>query len=441
LIAIAAASRGQHSIGLRKAVYPRRGLQTSMQIGVLGGGLQGCCIALALAERAKVTLYDRNDTLLSRAAVANEGKIHLGYMYAGDPSLATAKTMMTGALAFAPFLERQLGEPVRNFTVSAPANYVVHRDSQYSAEAVFGYLAKVHTLINEHARGRQDDYFGMDLRPPLRPWSAAERAAAFDPTIALAAFDTPEVAIDPTHLAKSLRQCIAANPRIEVRYNSVVVGAEATRSGVVVVSEGAAGPARDRFDHVVNALWDGRLGINATFGLGPGRHWLHRLKYGVSFRLPEGMKAPPSATFVLGPFGEVVSYGDGLTYLTWYPVCMRAISTDVTPPIWDTYPPEPLRSRILAETLDALSQIMPSLRTLEADRLPDACVKGGAIVAWGETDIYDPASELHRRYEIGVTSKGNFHSVDPGKLTMAPYFAEICAQRICQAPRAAGFSG
>ena len=47
-----------------------------------------------------------------------------------------------------------------------------------------------------------------------------------------------------------------------------------------------------------------------------------------------------------------------------------------------------------------------------------------------EQFIYDPASELHRRFEIGVTTEGNYHSVDPGKLTMAPYFAEICAERI-----------
>src|SRR5436189_6009708 len=99
-----------------------------MRVGVLGGGLQGCCAALALAERAvKVTLFDRNDVLLSRAAVANEGKIHLGYMYAGDPTLATAKTMMAGALSFAPFLERHLRQPAESVSFSVPATYVVHR--------------------------------------------------------------------------------------------------------------------------------------------------------------------------------------------------------------------------------------------------------------------------------------------------------------------------
>jgi hypothetical protein len=73
---------------------------------------------------------------------------------------------------------------------------------------------------------------------------------------------------------------------------------------------------------------------------------------------------------------------------------------------------------------------VPSLSHLDPESLPEVCVKGGAIVAWGKTDIYDPESELHCRYKIGITSAGRFHSVDPGKLTMAPYFAEVCAERI-----------
>jgi hypothetical protein len=77
-----------------------------------------------------------------------------------------------------------------------------------------------------------------------------------------------------------------------------------------------------------------------------------------------------------------------------------------------------------------MAEFMPSLLALDPEKLEDVTVKGGVIVAWGETDIYDPASELHRRFEIGVTSTGRFHSIDPGKLTMAPYFADVCANRI-----------
>ena len=402
-----------------------------MWVGVLGGGLQGCCTALALAERgSNVVLFDRNQALLDRTAVANEGKIHLGYMYAGDPTLSTARTMMEGALAFAPFMQRYLGMPTQALATSAPAVYVVHRDSQHSAEAVNAYLTEVHRLITEAARGRELAYFGLDLSTPPRPWSAGERGAAFNPDAALRVFDTHEVAINPVELARALRACIADHPHIETRLGRHVLGVESDGDVIQVTSEGPDGRSIDTFDHVVNALWEGRLAVDETMGLRPNRPWLHRLKYGVSFTFPPGLERPPSATFVSGPFGEVVSYPDRLTYLTWYPECLHGISAEVTPPDWATYPPEPLHSRVLRGTIVAMSEIVPCLAALDAASLPDALVKGGVIIAWGETDIYDPKSELHRRYEIGLTSAGRYHSIDPGKLTMAPYFAERCADRI-----------
>jgi hypothetical protein len=100
------------------------------------------------------------------------------------------------------------------------------------------------------------------------------------------------------------------------------------------------------------------------------------------------------------------------------------------PPAWPAYPDEPLRSRIVAGTLAALAEIVPTLRALAPEDLADVIVKGGVIVAWGKTDIDDPESELHCRFEIGVNSVGRYHSIDPGKLTMAPYFADVCADRI-----------
>ena len=121
-----------------------------MRVGILGGGLQGCCVALSLAERGiEVVLFDRNDRLLSQAAVANEGKIHLGYMYANDPSHSTARLMMQGALSFAPFFSRHLGLTKGSMKVSRPAAYVVHRDSQRKPEQISQYLASVPAMIRE----------------------------------------------------------------------------------------------------------------------------------------------------------------------------------------------------------------------------------------------------------------------------------------------------
>ena len=93
------------------------------------------------------------------------------------------------------------------------------------------------------------------------------------------------------------------------------------------------------------------MAVDETMGLRPTRPWLHRLKYGISFTLPAGLEPPPSATFVSGPFGEVVSYPDRLTYLTWYPECLQGISAEVTPPDWPTYPSDPLYSRVLTGTI------------------------------------------------------------------------------------------
>lgn len=402
-----------------------------MKVAILGGGLQGCCAALALADRGMdVTLFDRNGDLLTRTAVANEGKIHLGYMYAADPSLATARIMMEGALAFAPFMERHVGIPIAAHATSRPAAYVVHHDSQHDVDEVSRYLDAVHAMLRQATAGREASYFGGDLSQPPKRWTDDERDMQFNPAAALAVFDTHEVAINPVALAEAVRARILAHQRIELRLGATVRAAERHADAIGIAFDDGQGERSERFDHAVNALWDGRMALDATIGLRAGRPWISRLKYGVSFTWPDRIERPPSATFISGPFGEVVSYPDGLTYLTWYPSCLRGYSTDLTPPSWQTYPDEPLHGEIVRETFDALAKIVPALKAVDPSALPDARVKGGVIVAWGQTDIYDPHSELHQRYRIGVTSNGRYHSIDPGKLTMAPHFADECARRI-----------
>ena len=400
-------------------------------VAVLGGGLQGCCIALVLAERgARVTLYDRNSALMTQAAVVNEGRMHLGYIYAADKSLATARMMIRGALAFAPFVERHIGLPPSRLAVSPPSTYVVHRDSQRPVDELAGYLGVVHALLREAAGGRKDAYFGVELQAAPRKWSAAELDGQFDGSLALAAFDTPEVAIDPVVLGAAVRERVAATPAIEMRMQRNVCAVEDHGAGLRVVSDGPEGTARDTYDHVVNALWDGRLAIDATLGLRPSRPWIHRFKYGIRFRPPPGARPLPTVAITLGPFGDLVVYGQGMAYLNWYATCLDGISHEVTPPDWSQIPAEPRRARVIAETLHAMAEIVIPLRDLDSGSLLECTVQGGVIVAWGHTDIDDPASELHRRYDIGVASNGRYHSVDPGKLTMTPYFAGVCADRI-----------
>jgi len=405
--------------------------KVNLRVAVLGGGLLGCCTALVLARRgASVTLFDRTDQLISRTSVHNEGKIHFGYVYAGDSSLATARMMIRGALLFAPFLRDCLDLVPERIALSSPHVYLVHRDSQRSVDYLSGYFDAVHALVEDAAGGAKKDYFGADLHQAPRKWSAAEIGAAFDPATAVAAFDTEELAVDPYALARAFRERIAATPAIEVRLRRTVQSVGESGARLRVVSDGPEGLERGDYDHVVNALWDGRLAVDATLGIRPKRPWLYRFRYGLRFESREVFKVPLALTMVHGPFGGIVCYGNGAMYLAWYPACRVGSSDNLEPPAWPTHAAEPLRSRIIRDTIGALAEIVPALGAVDPRTFADALVVGGNIFAWGSTDTDDAASELHQRHDIGVVSVGNYHSVDPGKLSLTPYFAEICADRI-----------
>jgi glycine/D-amino acid oxidase-like deaminating enzyme len=397
-----------------------------MRVAILGGGFQGCCTALALARRGiSVTLYDRHPTLLAGAATASEGKIHLGYVYASDRSLATGRTMLRGALSFSPLVQTYLDAAVPLAT-SEPFAYAVHRDSQVNTEDFAKYLDAMHALVA--LAPNSDSYFGIDLGAPPRRLTQAALENRFDPDYVTAAFDTAEIAIDTVAIAEKMRRRIVQDPRIDVRTGCRITAVEdnGDRLRVRSAGNGSDEADSDTYGSVVNALWDGRLAIDATRSIHPGRKWIHRFKHGIRFCL-SNEESLASVTLVLGPFGDLVAYGDGLFYVSWYPTCMTARSEALVPPDWLAEPDEPLRSRIVTESLAAMGAIVPTLRRVQPKNI---AVKAGVIVAWGSTDIDDHGSELHRRYEIGVHSYGGYHSIDPGKLTMAPHFAEVCAERI-----------
>ena len=57
-------------------------------------------------------------------------------------------------------------------------------------------------------------------------------------------------------------------------------------------------------------------------------------------------------------------------------------------------------------------------------------IQGGAIYALAVSDIDDRASRLHRRHDVGIQSRGSYHSVDTGKFTLGPAMAIDVADRV-----------
>ena len=88
------------------------------------------------------------------------------------------------------------------------------------------------------------------------------------------------------------------------------------------------------------------------------------------------------------------------------------------------------RKVMCGATVRALQSIVPAMRLVQPSELDRAESCQGIITALARTDIDDPNSELHSRYDVGVFGSRGYHSVDPGKLTLAPYFAMECVDRI-----------
>ena len=405
-----------------------------MRVAVLGAGMQGVCVALELADRGvDVELIDRAADLMTGSATANEGKIHLGYVYGADRSLDTARRMIDGAMVFAPLIRRWIGSALDDVSLSSGFIYAVHRDSQLTSEEVELHLRRCTEVIAEASARPGLDYFGKTVSWPSA-LSTSKRARIFDPELIVAAFRTDELAVDPVGLADVLKARVMSEPRIEVRLGCRVVGL-LTEAGVpAVMTDGADGPVTSRYDHVVNALWDNRIAIDATRGEVPTRSWLHRFKYGLRIVAPAASTELPTMVVVQGPFGDVVRYDNGAWYLSWYPVCCVGSSTELAPPDWDAEGNVNL-AQITADTVMVFSSLLTALHDFRTENLAEAVLRGGNITAWGRTDIDDPSSELHKRCEIGVHSSGRHHSIDTGKYTTAPLFAYLCANRIISARR------
>jgi glycine/D-amino acid oxidase-like deaminating enzyme len=396
---------------------------------VLGAGIQGSCAALALARGGhRVQLVDAADDAMSRASLRNEGKIHLGLVYANDPTECTPSLMLHAAVRFSELLDRWCGRRLPWATLrSRPFAYVVRRDSLCAPDALFDRYEKLQAEF-ETVDGAE--YVGMK---PDRLWQPSPRRAqdySLDPALVAAVAETAEVAVDTAALAREIRGAVHGHPLIETRYQHTVRGAQRAADGFLVDGVDPDGSAwRAAAPVVVNCLWEQRIALDAQLGIAAEHPWVLRLKYRVLGTLPAALESLPSMTFVLGPFGDIVVHPGRPTYLSWYPSCLAGWETDSAPPDWAApcsgHDPRPAAAALARDAVAGLAEMVPGLRGFDIET-----VDAGVIAAWGATDIDDPTSALHERHEIGVHAHDGWFSIDTGKFTTAPVFAEQLVELI-----------
>jgi hypothetical protein len=401
------------------------------QILVLGAGLQGVCVALAAAARGhRVVLLDQAFGCMQRASLRNEGKIHLGHVYANDETFRTASLMLKSAYSFGPLLDRWLPRPLNWARLrSNPFWYLVAAESLLDVEQLRAHFGQLESASREIlASDRSLHYLGLR---PERMARRCEPPASVDRGFTQAAFLTPEVSVDLPVLRAALARALEAHPRIELDFLKRIDSISALSSGYRLEGRG---PYRERWTRdaevVVNCLWDGRLALDDQLGLSQKHPWVYRLKHRVIGKLPPGFRVP-SMTIVLGPFGDVVTRrNDRSVYLSWYPTCMRGWSSELIPPAeWGVACRGELdvaaQAEIAQATIDGFNRVIPGIT-----RITSVWADGGIIFARGTSDIDDRGSELHRRDGIGITSRDGYHSIDTGKLTSAPLFAQLLVERI-----------
>lgn len=403
-------------------------MKRPLRIAVLGAGIMGSCTALFLARHGgRVTLIDAASAPMARTSRWNEGKIHLGYLYAADPTLHTARHILPGSLAFRPLLEQCVGRSILSTVSNEGDIYLCHRDSVVSVDDQWRYIKAVDALVRSHADAGA--YFA-DLRAAHSArLSPAELGSLSDSPEIIAGFRTPEHSASTNRLAALLQDALVAEPVITPCMDAHVRSLRSVAGGhagpwIVSTSKGDL----DGFDVVVNALWEGRLAIDGALGIGPPARFSHRYRRALFVRTTRPL-AIPSALIATGPFGDIKNFGGRDFYLSWYPSGLAAYGTDVDPPHIPALDGQ-ARAALINEVFENLGRYLPSVHRIR-DCAESVRVEGGWVYAAGKGHLADPQASLHHRADFDIEQHGSYFSVDTGKYCAAPWLARRLATRIC----------
>lgn len=396
-------------------------------VAVVGGGLLGAVAALCATARGwDVQLIEARSDLLSAASAVNEGKVHLGPVFAlgGAP---TQEVMLRGALSFAPLLEDALGTEIDWSSISTdPFEYLVMPTSLLDAAGLTERYAAMNSSFERLSSKLGSRYLGGDIQRIVDP------VPRDDPATGFPAFMTTERAVDPLRLRELVLAQLAATSNLTVHLSRRVLALEPTPGGAEVTWQDLGTPPKSqRFDFVVNCAWESQLALAHEMD---GVEHNFRLKTAV--RLPR-VTAGRTVTLVQGPFGDVLSHPD-YTYASWYPDGRltnefgREPSVGALRLLDSIIDPDP-SDAVSAAWRDSLarSQIVALQRLgLLPEDVESGELIGGVLVGHGRRDIDRIESRLHSRAEFGVRRFGCLVLPINYKLTTAPLAATQAVEAI-----------
>jgi glycine/D-amino acid oxidase-like deaminating enzyme len=397
---------------------------TIRSAAVLGAGIMGSSAALHLARRGvEVTMFDEAAVPFAGASRWNEGKIHLGFLYAADPTLRTARAVLGGGLAFKDEVERLTGMTLASATTATHDVYLVHRGSVVDADAVAAYFDAVAAMV---AAAPDAHRYLVDVsRAAVHRLGDRELGTAADPAAVSAGFRVPERSVDTSVVADAFVRAIDAQPRLAFAFEQSVVRVRAADGSGTQWYVHTTSDRHGPFDAVVNALWHGRPSVDESIGHRPDTAHQHRYRVSLFVRTRDLVETP-CAVLGVGPFGDVKNYDGRHFYLSWYPRGLLARAESIEPPAVPALTAE-ARAELARDVFAALSARLPWVARIEQAAV-DVRVEGGWVYSQGRGRLDDPTATVHQRDRLGITNVGTYYSVDTGKYSVAPTLADHLAR-------------
>ncbi len=396
----------------------------------MGAGGAGTCAALELTNRGyTVDLFEKASEPISKASFVNEGKIHLGFIYAMDRGLRTAKHMIQGSLHFMSSLKRWININPED-VLSTPFHYCIHRGSHMNSEELLGHYKQCAAFFDECSKFYRKKYLDLFDVAYVKLLSPSKVESIANPEYIEAVFETNEHAIEPRTVARKLREALLSQPHINLQLNTTVKSV--ARDGCKLVVHARTNDhvtVREKYDQVVNVTWDGMPEIDRTMKIEPVSNWCFRYKFGSKILIRLSKTQVPSCTMVQGPFGDIVNFKDKGFYLSWYPIGRTGWSEAYSPPEWDALLSASERADVFKRSFDQMMLRIPAMKNLDFSH-DDISPVGGVIYALGSQDVDDEKSKLHTRHELGIRSFDGYHTVNTGKYTLVPYTGLQIADRI-----------
>jgi hypothetical protein len=395
----------------------------------MGSGIQGICCAIALANAGyDVTILEQDREILSRTTKNNEGRAHLGFTYSLDESHETGKLCLYSGLTFSKILEEWLGPIDWSKMLLEKGYYAISRSTLYPEDKIISYFEHLQTYYdNLISENKNYSYFG---EKPKKIFNVLNKLPSFASSKKISSvIETEERIIEMIYFRNLLSKKLKSS-KVKIITSCKVLNVIKENNGFSVITKNAKNEERNfRSNILINCLWNNRIAIDKKLGHETVKDPMYRFKFGILGKIADKI---PNCSIISGAFGNVSPRLDGtFAYASWHPECMRDLNLGgVTPISWeDSFKDSNLKNieqKWIEKSINKLTEFFPSMKSFKPTRLLP-----GIICSSGKTDIDDVKSEVHNRStSAGIYSFGNYHSIDTGKFTSAPFFAKKILEKI-----------